>query len=87
MGVKPKQALRQIAWTGIHADVRVDADPAAITAELEGIHDNLPQLWARAVQTQVKRRGSGRLRPGVTIPRINVGDMVLVTQTTCVHKM
>ena len=64
----------------------MDADPATITAELEGIHDNLSQLWARAVQAQVKRRGAGRIRPGITIPRIHVGDVVLVAQTTCVHK-
>ena len=87
MGVKPKQALRQMTWTGLRADVRVDADPAAITEALQGIHDFLPQLWARAVQAQVKRRGAARIRPGVTIPRIHVGDMVLVAQTTCVHKL
>ena len=87
MGVKPKQALKQLAWTGIQADVRAQVDPAEITNELHDLHDNLPLLWARAVQAQVKRRDAARLRPGVTIPRIQVGDMVLVAQTTCVHKI
>ena len=41
----------------------------------------------RAVQAQVKRRGAGRIHPRITIPHIHVGDMVLVTQTTCVHKI
>ena len=27
------------------------------------------------------------MRPGVTIPRINVGDLVLVAQTVCEHKL
>ena len=47
----------------------------------------LPLLWAEAVQAQNKRRGARRVRPGVTVPRINIGDLVLVAQTTCPHKL
>ena len=54
---------------------------------MRGIHAHLPELWAQAVQSQAKRRRARRAKPGVTMPRINIGDLVLVAQTTCPHKL
>ena len=86
-GVEPRQALSYVAWLGVNADVRATVDPQVVQQALQGIHDHLPLLWAEAVQAQTRRRGARRIRPGITVPRINVGDLVLVAQTTCPHKL
>jgi len=67
--------------------VQAAVNPQQVQQALQGIHQHLPLLWARAVQAQTRRRGARRIRPGLTIPRINVGDLVLVAQTTCPHKL
>ena len=78
MGQEPRQALNYVAWMGVEADIRDFADPAQIEAALQGIHNELPLLWERAVQAQRHKRNQRRMRPGLTIPRINLGDLVLV---------
>ena len=86
MGQRPKSALKYIAWLGVDATVRVDVDPAIVDAQLAEIHDHLPELWAKAVQSQVKRRRRNN-KPGIGVPRINVGDLVLVAEAVHRHKL
>ena len=88
MGQRPKSALKYIAWLGVDATVRVDADPAVVDDQLANIiHNHLPQLWAKAVQSQVKRRRRNN-KPGIGVPRINVGDLVvLVAEAVHGHKL
>ena len=86
MGQRPKSALKYIAWLGVDATVRVDVDPTIVDAQLAEIHDHLPELWAKAVQSQVKRRRRNN-KPGVGVPRINVGDLVLVAEAVHGHKL
>lgn len=86
-GVSPRQALSYVAWLGVQADVQAAVDPQMVEDALRGMHQHLPLLWAEAVQAQDRRRRARRNKPGVTMPRINVGDFVLVAQTTCPHKL
>ena len=85
--VAPRQALSYVAWLGVQANAQAAVDPQMVEDALRGLHQHLPLLWAEAVQAQNRRRGTRRNKPGVTIPRINVGDFVLVAQTTCPHKL
>ena len=87
MGLQPKQALNYVAWTGVDAEVRQQADPQIVQEAMQGIHEHLPLLWAKAVQSMQKRRRARRQRAGVTMPRINIGDLVLVAETVCPHKL
>ena len=68
MGMQPKGTLRYVAWMGIEADVRVDADPALIDNHLQDMHQRMSQLWARASAALRARRVSRQNRPGVTVP-------------------
>ena len=86
MGLKPKSAAKYIAWMGVRAEVRAVVDPTVIEAELADIHDNLAELWAEAVQSQKKRRRQNA-KPGIGVPRIHVGDLVLVAEAVHGHKL
>ena len=86
MGQKPKSALKYIAWMGVDAEVRADVDPTIVEPYLADIHEHLPELWAKAVQAQTKRRRQNS-KPGVGVPRIHVGDLVLVAEAVSPHKL
>ena len=86
MGQKPKSALKYIAWLGVDATVQAVANPTVVDAQLAQIHDHLPELWAKAVRSQVKRRRRNN-KPGIGVPRINVGDLVLVAEAVHGHKL
>lgn len=66
--------------------MRVDVDPAAVDDQLADIHNHLPELWAKAVQSQVKRSRRNN-KPGIGVPHINVGDLVLIAETVHGHKL
>ena len=86
MGQKPKSALKYIAWMGVDAEVRADVDPTIVEPYLADIHEHLPELWAKAVQAQKKRRRQNS-KPGIGVPRIHVGDLVLVADAVPEHKL
>ena len=86
MGEKPKSALKYIAWLGVDASERAEADNRVVEAHLADIHQHLPQLWAKAVQSQQKRRRQNA-KPGLGVPRIHVGDLVLVAEAVHGHKL
>ena len=47
----------------------------------------MPLLWTRASNALRARRVSRRNRPGVTVPHINIGDLVLVAMAIRGHKL
>ena len=87
MGMQPKGALRYVAWLGIDAEVRVDVDPNLVDNHLQDMHQRMPQLWARASAALRARRVSRQNKPGVTMPRIHVDDLVLVAEAVRGHKL
>ena len=86
MGQKPKSALKYIAWMGVDATVRADVDHTIVDAQLADIHDHLPELWAKAVESQQRRRRRNA-KPGYGVPHIHVGDLVLVAEAVHGHKL
>ena len=78
--------MKYIAWMGVRADVRADVDATVIEDELVDIHENLAELWAKAVRSQQKRRRQNA-KPGIGVPRIHVGDLVLVAEAVRGHKL
>lgn len=81
MGEKPKSALKYIAWLGVDATERVEAEATIAEADIADIHEHLPELWAKSVQSQKKRRRQNA-KPGIGVPRI-----VLVAEAVHVHKL
>ena len=49
MGEKPKSALKYIAWVGVDATERVEAEATIVEADIADIHEHLPELWAKSV--------------------------------------
>ena len=86
MGQKPKSALKYIVWMGVDVMVRADVDHTIVDTQLADIHDHLPELWAKTVESQ-KRRRRRNVNPGSGVPRIHVGDLVLVTEAVHDHKL
>ena len=75
-------------WLGVKAVEAINVSDEELRKPLEGMHKAMQGLWDRAVQAQVKRAASNRKRRGAKIlPRINVGDMVLVAETVQPHKL
>ena len=73
-------------WTGVDATEAANVDPATIDDAFNNIHQHLPELWAKARQSQQDRR-LRNIRPGRQVPFINIGDMVLVAEAVPAHKL
>ena len=61
-------------------------DTTTIDDAFNNIHQHLPELWAKARQSQQDRR-LPNIRPGRQVPYINIGDMVLVAEAVPAHKL
>ena len=94
-GIVPLTAAQRITSLGIKGKTTtVEVVPAAVLQQaLASLHSRMEGLWAEALVSQRKRREANararaakRIRPN-TIPRINVGDMVLVARTVQPHKL
>ena len=86
MGIKAKNPLKHLVWTGIDAAEYNTIDPAAVDDAFDNIHQHLPNLWAKAYQSQQDRR-LRNIRPGRQVPFINIGDLVLVAEAVPAHKL
>ena len=94
-GVMSLTAAGRLTRLGVRAG-KTEAesvDDATLIAHLQDIHAAMGLLWDKAVQTQHNRqRYNASLRAGVrrrkcNIPRINVGDAVLVAQAVRPDKL
>ena len=92
-GLAPKTAVDQIEWIGVKAVTGVDVSDDQLRAPLAHMHDMLRGLWDKAVASQVKRAASTlaarvrRNRPSGVLPRINIGDIVLVAEAVKDNKL
>ena len=87
-GLAPKSAIKHIAWLGVDAVTGADVSDEALRAPLADIHDAMRDLWSKAVVAQCKRaEGNRKQRRRGVIPRINVGDLVLVAQHVKQNKL
>ena len=94
-GIVPTTAAQRITSLGIRGKTtKVDVVPTEVLEEaLADLHARMEGLWAEALVSQQKRRQANararaakRIRPD-TIPRINIGDLVLVARTVQPHKL
>ena len=94
-GIVPTTAAQRITSLGVKAKTtKVDVVPTEVLeTALTDLHARMEGLWAEALVSQRKRqqaneraRAAKRIRPN-TIPRINVGDLVLVARTVQSHKL
>ena len=77
-GVKPKTGVDHLAWMGVPATVGTITDEEMQT-HLADMHATMQTLWDEAVQSQQHRRAQNkRQRKHKRVPRINIGDYVLV---------
>ena len=80
-GLAPKSAIKHIAWLGVDATTGIDIPDDVIRTDLNNVHEELRKLWSQAVQSQVKRAARNRkTKSKCLIPRINIGDYVLVAR-------
>ena len=94
-GVTPLTAASRLTRLGIRAEKTVaeEVDEAVLRAHLQHIHDDMALLWDKEVQIQHRRqRYNERLRAGdrrrkSNIPRINIGDAVLVARAVRPDKL
>ena len=94
-GVTPLTAAGRLTRLGVRAETtKVEAvDNATLCAHLQQIHQATALLWDEAVQVQHRRqRYNASLRAGdrrrkCNIPRINIGDAVLVAQAVRPDKL
>jgi hypothetical protein len=86
MGIKPKNPLKHLVWTGVDAATAAEVDPSTIDDAFNDIHTHLPNLWAEAVRSQQDRR-IRNIRPGRQVPFINIGDLVLIAEAIPAHKL
>ena len=59
-GLAPKSAIKHIAWLGVDATTGIDIPDEVIRTDLNNVHEELRNLWSRAVQSQVKRAARNR---------------------------
>jgi transposase InsO family protein len=79
-GLTPKNGIDHIAWLGVDAELQ-QLTEAEVLAEMDDVHDALEDLWSTAVQAQHQRRlQNARARKVQLLPRINIGDLVLVAK-------
>lgn len=87
-GLAPKSAIKHIAWLGVNAVEGIDIPEEQLRANLAPMHDAMRDLWSKAVDAQVKRAARNRRgRKAKVIPRINVGDLVLVAEAVVPDKL
>ena len=80
-GLAPKSAIKHITWLGVNAVEGVDIPEEQLRSSLAHMHDVMRYLWVKAVDAQVKRAAKNRRgRKAEIIPRISVGDLVLVAE-------
>ena len=78
--LEPKHGVDHIVWRGI--DVTIERVPQTdIDTHFNELHDALEGLWETAVEAQKKRREQNARARGVQrLPRVHIGDFVLVAQ-------
>lgn len=89
-GLPPKAALRHIVWRGVEADVAEGVPHQEFLRALAGMHEALEGLWQRASEAMIKRQQQNdklRNKRVHHLPRINVGDGVLVAEHKKRHKL
>ena len=77
-GLEPKDGIEHIVWSGVEATIEPipanDMEP-----HFQDMHEALESLWEKAVESQQKRRtANAKASKAQTLPRINMGDLVLV---------
>ena len=94
-GVMPVTAVARLTRLGVDGEtVKADSVPEHVLLEhLEELHEGMAQLWSKAVEGQQKRqrqnakaRAKKRLRRE-NIPRIQVGDAVLIARANTTNKL
>ena len=86
-GLAPRTAIQHIAWLGVDAVRAADVSDEELRAPLAGVHEAMRGYWTRAVQSQVKRAARNKKRDKGVVPRINIGDMVLVAEAVRDNKL
>jgi hypothetical protein len=94
-GVVPATAVARLTRLGVQADtIKADAVPVDVLRKhLDEIHANMALLWAKAVDGQLRRQKQNerararKRRQRENIPRIQVGDAVLVARATTTNKL
>ena len=94
-GVIPATAVARLTRLGVHADaIKADAVPEdVLLAHLDDIHASMELLWAKAVDGQLRRQKQNerarakKRRRKENIPRIQVGDAVLVARANNNNKL
>ena len=81
-GIEPKNGVDHIAWQGV--DATIERVPQAdIETHFQGLSEALEGLWETAVEAQKKRREQNARARGIqALPRVHIGDFVLVAQKT-----
>ena len=81
-GMVPKHGVDFLTWMGVDAKVGT-VTHQQMMANFGDMHDVLEGLWSSAVEAQHKRRvQNARANKTKELPRINVGDFVLVAMAT-----
>ena len=88
-GLAPRTAIDQIAWLGVDATLTpVPVSDEQLRESLAPVHAALRGLWDKAVRSQTKRAARNRRnKPTAVLPRINIGDMVLVAEAVKDNKL
>ena len=94
-GMLPQTAARRLSVLGVEAEVvKFDSVPTDILLKhLAGIHEGLEQLWTKASEAQLARQAQNsrarlrRRKRKENIPRINLGDAVLVAEAVRDNKL
>ena len=78
--------VEQIVWMGYDAVEAKGIPTKDIMDAFATAHEKLTMLWGSAVESQQKRREYNR-RAGATLPRIQVGDMVMMAEAVRPNKL
>ena len=87
-GLAPKSAIKHIAWLGVNAVEGINIPDEQLRESLTGMHEAMRGLWTKAVASQVQRAARNRRgRKAHILPRIQVGDLVLVAEAVKNNKL
>ena len=86
-GLAPRTAIQHIAWLGVEAVQAAPISDEELRAPLANVHEAMRGYWTQAVQSQVDRAAKNKKRDKGVVPRINVGDMVLIAEAVRENKL